>query len=213
MSRATRPKTGTLARRTICSAIVAAALTLAAGVGRAAESDWHSAILPQDFDRLENLDEAIHQGNSQAAARPGPEWLLVSELLAASSLTIATESLIGDYLCRTIKVGGITDLTVYGFFRCRIRTSADGLMIEKLTGSQRLSGMLYRDGERRFVLLAGSTVNDEPQRPYSALDRPPRLPDDYDVVGFLERIAANRLRLIQPWPNFESVYDLMELVR
>ena len=35
---------------------------------------------------------------------------------------------------------------------------------------------------------------------------------DRDVAGYVERIGANRWRLVMPEPHFESQLDVMELV-
>jgi hypothetical protein len=36
--------------------------------------------------------------------------------------------------------------------------------------------------------------------------------EDRDVAGFVERVGANRWRLVMPKPHFESIMDVMELV-
>ncbi|NGP16708.1 DUF4893 domain-containing protein [Devosia chinhatensis] len=46
----------------------------------------------------------------------------------------------GTYQCRTLKLGGLLPLTVYGYFDCDV--SGDGSRIEKVSGSQRFTGTL-----------------------------------------------------------------------
>jgi hypothetical protein len=36
---------------------------------------------------------------------------------------------------------------------------------------------------------------------------------DADLVGVLTQPAPNRLRIILPFPRYESIYDVMELTR
>jgi hypothetical protein len=127
-------------------------------------------------------------------------------------MPLALERLAGNWRCRTIKVGEI--LVVYSWFKCRIAATADGLRLEKISGSQRLSGALYPDGPTRLVLLGAGTVNDEPPVPYSALARAGEPADpDADMVGVLTQPTPDRLRIVFPFPRYESIYDVMELKR
>jgi hypothetical protein len=116
----------------------------------------------------------------------------------------------GDYLCRTIKLGGqneaLPDWAVYPQYRCRIRESGGRLTFARLGGSQRPVGSLYPGGMRRMIFLGSMAVGDERQAlPYSG-------DADRDMAGILERIGDNRWRLVFPRPTFESIIDVVELV-
>jgi hypothetical protein len=102
----------------------------------------------------------------------------------------------------------------YGWFKCRITAGPDGLLLEKISGSQRLTGYLYPDGPSRLILLGAATVNDQRPLPYSVLANEADLADlDADLVGVLTQPAPDRLRILFPWPHYESIYDVMELTR
>jgi hypothetical protein len=177
-------------------------------------ADWQTIITPEDRDRLDRLTEAVKEGDARAAAsNPAPEDVsTLRAVLDPPETPIAAEQLAGDWRCRTIKVGDI--LVVYGWFKCRITAGADGLLLEKISGSQRLTGYLYGDGPSRLILLGAATVNDQRPLPYSALANEADLADlDADLVGVLTQPAPHRLRILFPWPHYESIYDVMELMR
>ena len=117
----------------------------------------------------------------------------------------------GDYRCRTVKLGsqGGEDglgYVVYSWFACRIEQTPAGLKFSKLTGSQRPSGLLFPENDRRMVLLGSMALADEP--PANSYGQRP----DRDLVAVLERIGERRWRLALPWPQNESNLDLIELV-
>ncbi len=185
-------------------------LTAAAAVA----ADWQTIITAEDRDRLDRLAEAIAEGDARASAsNPAPEDVeTLRAVLDRPDAPIAAGTLAGDWRCRTIKVGDIP--VVYGWFKCRIAAGDDGLLLEKISGSQRLTGHLYADGPSRLILLGAATVNDERPLPYSALANEADLADlDADLVGVLTQPAPNRLRVLFPWPHYESIYDVMELTR
>jgi hypothetical protein len=193
---------------------LAALLTIVLVPASALAADWQAIITPDDRDRLDHLAEAINEGDAQSAAsNPAPEDVrTLRGVLDPPDAPIATDRLAGDWRCRTIKVGDI--LVVYGWFGCRIIADADGLRLAKISGSQRLAGYLYPDGPSRLILLGASTVNDEPPLPYSGLANEADLAElDADVVGVLTQPAPNRLRILFPFPRYESIYDVMELMR
>jgi hypothetical protein len=189
--------------------------TLFAGqVAHAEEPGWRQVIAPPDQDRLDRLAEAIREGDSRAAASdPAAEDLaLLRSILDPADQPIIAEALLGDWRCRTVKIGDI--LVAYAPFKCRIKLVGGALFLEKISGSQRVSGELYADGDARLILLGAATVNDEPKRTYSPIAGEADLADpQMDVVGVLTQYAPERLRIVFPWPHVESIYDVMALSR
>jgi hypothetical protein len=177
-------------------------------------ADWKATITPADRGRLNQLAESIKQGDAAAAAsNPAPaDTKVLRAILDPPDRPIAIDRLAGNWRCRTVKVGEI--LVVYSWFKCCIAATADGLLLEKISGSQRLSGTLYADGPTRLILLGAGTVNDDSPVPYSALagEGDPADPDA-DMVGVLTQPALDRLRIVFPFPRYESIYDVMELKR
>jgi hypothetical protein len=123
------------------------------------------------------------------------------------------ESLIGDWKCRTMKLGGPTALTVYTNFNCRFSVGETGFDFEKLSGSQRTRGTIQlRDGRAIYVGVG-----------FVAGEAPPAyadLPDDFQSdgkvqtqVAVFERVSPTRARLMFPSPAVESNFDILELTR
>lgn len=116
----------------------------------------------------------------------------------------------GDYRCRTVKLGakaaGGLDYVAYPYFRCRVASDENGVMLAKLTGSQRVSGTIYSSDTSRAVFLGTIALGDERSAMRYGRDA------TRDVAGWVERIAPQRWRLAQPYPAFESTLDVLELV-
>jgi hypothetical protein len=180
----------------------------------AAAADWQAIITAEDRGRLDRLAESIRKGDAIAAAShpAAADTNALRAILDPPDTRVAADRLAGNWRCRTIKVGDI--LVVYAWFKCRIAATAGGLRLEKISGSQRLSGTLYADGPTRLILLGAGTVNDDPPVPYSALAGEGGPVDtDADMVGVLTQPAPDRLRIVFPFPHYESIYDVMELKR
>ena len=93
-------------------------------------------------------------------------------------------------------------------FACRIDANDDGDVVSlvKLDGSQRPVGTIYADTDSRAVFLGTMELGDE--------KRPMRYGRDAsrDMAGLIERIGTRRWRVVLPYPRFESVLDVVELV-
>ena len=184
----------------------------ASGGGGRILPDWRSAITSHDRDRLNRVDAAWDLALEQARRQEGSGDLastgrLIDPNAALSDVTPP----VGDYRCRTVKLGsqGGEDglgYVVYSWFACRIEQTPAGLKFSKLTGSQRPSGLLFPENDRRMVLLGSMALADEP--PANSYGQRP----DRDLVAVLERIGERRWRLALPWPQNESNLDLIELV-
>ena len=111
-----------------------------------------------------------------------PELEQLELSLAQPVVAVDEKGLLGDWKCRS------TQADQYGIYRypnfqCRIRRTDRGLFLEKTSGSQRVSGYLFREGTQRYVFLGGATVNDEPQVAFSGLAH--GAPAESDVVALL----------------------------
>lgn len=116
----------------------------------------------------------------------------------------------GNYRCRTYKLGakgtGMRDFTAYPWFDCRIADEGNVRSFHKITGSQRPTGLLFTDSPARNIFLGTLVLGDEtsPLRYGTDASR--------DMAGYLERIGEKRWRLVFPYPRFESLLDVVELV-
>ena len=185
-------------RRTLNAVLIAAAILIPA----AAQADWTNEASSFDQMRLARIDEARSRGlaESDGAAR---------EALNAPA---TGGSITGNYRCRTIKLGGMTPTMTYSWFRCRVTDEGGMLRFEKISGSQRMAGTLYPEGNG-YVYLGASWVKGEHPHRYSgngASVGAPATPDDQ--VGRMTA-TANGARLEMPFPVQESVFDVVELRR
>ena len=88
-----------------------------------------------------------------------------------------------------------------------------GFVIEKTTGSQRLTGRIdLIDG--RMVLTGTGYVDGTAPVPYA--DLPPENASDgtlWPVVGIAEQPDPDRIRILMPQPVLESDLDILDLRR
>lgn len=183
----------------------------AGGSSGAVLRDWRGVVTTADRDRYQRRDAAWRLALEQARRQPGSGDLdALGELIDPDAARPGVLPPPGDYRCRTVKLGsqGGEDglgYVVYGWFACRIETSAQGLKFVKLTGSQRPSGLLFPENDRAMVMLGSMALAQEPAA--NAYGRNP----ERDLVAVLERIGEARWRLVLPWPRNESNLDLIEL--
>ena len=114
--------------------------------------------------------------------------------------------LTGDWQCRTIKSGGIAELIVYGWFRCRVTDDGSGWMLTKLSGSQRTTGRFYDDGHARLIYLGSLSVNDEPAKPYGS-------GPGSDQIGYAYRTGGEAWRIEFPAPYYDSAFGILQFRR
>ena len=186
----------------------AALLTLSS----AAQAGWQEDAAPFDVNRISKLDESRAEG--LAAAQAGSDMTTIHAVLDPAPEAIGEGALAGKWRCRTIKLGGLTPDVVYGWFNCRISHRDGGLFFEKITGSQRVAGMLYPRDAGGYVLLGALSVGNEPPHRYSGNHESAgagATPDD--AVGVLSATGANHARIEFPYPVQESTFDVIELKR
>ena len=184
---------------------------LAAGGGAAARPptaiDWRALIRPHDRERLRDwrtiwITALANARAGGAAGRIAAEGIL----LQPDAAIVPPEAPDGAYRCRMIKLGAAQPgAAVYSALpptMCRI---ADG-RFSMTGGLQRPAGRLWRLDGLRLVFLGAVALGDES----GALDygRDP----DRDATGVLERIGAERWRLVLPKPQWQSQLDVIELV-
>ncbi len=174
--------------------------------------DWRGFVTAGDRDRYQRREAAWRLALEQARRQPGSGDLVsLGNLIDADAAITPVAPPVGDYRCRTVKLGsqgGDEGLgyVVYGWFACRIETSPGGLKFTKRTGSQRPAGLLFPETEDRMILLGSMALASETAA-NSYGQRP-----DRDIIAVLERIGDARWRLVIPWPQNESNLDLIELV-
>ncbi|KNG95212.1 DUF4893 domain-containing protein [Pseudaestuariivita atlantica] len=172
-------------------------------------------LRPADIPRYERNDLLL--GNALRGALNNGAPSDVALLVEAMRGGPGPVSPVGDWKCRTMKLGDILPLVVYGNFRCRITEVERGhWRLEKLTGSQRTSGDLWETEGAVEYYGVGYVLNG-PSASYDTL--PPESQEPVNpgqtvaVIGFFEQMGENRARLLQPDPILESDYDILYLTR
>lgn len=191
-------------------AVLGAALLMIAGGAVAADrADWQRVATKADRARLRRWHDAWVEAMAQVRASEHVGAAVALGALADGDRALADPNLPdGDYRCRTIKLGakGLTQLryVAYPFFRCRVSEGSSRLV--KLDGSQRIAGRLYADTDARAVFLGTLMLADETRPLAYGRDRA------RDVVGIVERVGPERWRISMPYPAYESLLDVMEIV-
>ncbi len=178
--------------------------------------DWRTVMMADDAERIANLDSAWREGLAEArASEDGAEVAALGALVDPdAALTGRLQPPPGQYRCRSIRFGTQSGIGLsyiaYPFFRCSVELTAGGdLVLTKITGSQRTRGLLYPDGDlNRLVYIGAQSWGDSEPGYFEYGELPER-----NHVGVLERIGAQRWRLVIPWPRQESKLEIIELVR
>lgn len=178
---------------------------------KSAVADWKRVVTPEDLDRLRNwrvafvraLEEARASGQGDKIAREGA--LLVPD---ASLDNVGLVS--GRYRCRVIKLGsvvsGVAAYTPYPAFDCLVNDEGEVSSFAKIGGSQRPVGLMFDDGNARKIFLGTMMFGDE-TRPLEYGRDATR-----DMAGAVQRVGERRWRMILPYPRFESLMDVVELI-
>ena len=197
-------------------ALAGALLVLGAAAMPAAASDdvpadWHKVATAADRGRLRNWRQAWNDALAKARAAGHGRAIAAQGVLFDPDRELAgARPPAGDYRCRVFKLGaqrpGNRDFAVFPAFRCRIDPEGQALSFYKIGGAQRPVGLVFDDGRYRQVFLGTLMLGDE------------RSPIDYgrdgsrDMAGLIERVGPQRWRLVLPYPRFESLLDVIELV-
>jgi hypothetical protein len=170
---------------------------------------WQEVVTPEDRVRLRDWRTAFTRALEQARAANHAAEIESEGALLDPDAAIGGPVPDGDYRCRVIKVGakspGMLEYIAYPGFKCRIE-QGKAQRFTKLTGSQRHVGLVYPADQLHQVFLGTLVLGDETQAYQYGRD------PDRDVAGWIERIGENRWRLVLPYPHYESLLDVIELV-
>lgn len=174
-------------------------------------TDWHRVVTAADRTRLRGwrdawvtaLAKARASGNSAAIDAEGA---LFDPDRALDKATPPS----GRYRCRVFKLGAngtaMRDFTPYPAADCRIDDEGEVSSLYRVGGAQRPTGLLFDDGPARDVFLGTLVLGDETKPLEYGLDT------SRDMAGVVERIGDRRWRLVLPYPRYESILDVVELV-
>jgi hypothetical protein len=182
-----------------------AALALPTG-SALADGVVQKLMTPADKARLQQYDAARKSALEEAKAGDTAEFAAIDALLRKPLLSTPDFDLGGEWRCRTIKMGGISPLVVYDWFKCRVSDDGAGWMLEKTSGSQRTTGRFYDDGQQRMIYLGQFFVAGDQPQPYGS-------GTESDQVGYALRTGDKEWRIEFPQPHYESNFDILEFKR
>lgn len=173
--------------------------------------DWRSVVTRGDMDRLHGWRDAFVAALGQARTRGFDSAIAREGVLLQPDAALADVAMPGGrYRCRTIKLGakasGNLPYVAYPAFDCFVTEEGEVASFAKLSGSQRPVGLVFPGDTRRRIFVGTLMLGDERQALDYGRDA------DRDMVGTFERIGEKRWRLVLPYPRFESLTDVVELV-
>jgi hypothetical protein len=172
-----------------------------------ADGEFDKLITPADRQRMEKYGDTRKEALDEArAGGSADELATLDKVVNAQPQAWSGFDMTGNWQCRTIKVGGISPLVVYGWFRCRVSDHGSGWTLEKASGSQRTKGRFFDDGDKRLTYLGSFYVDGEAVTPYG------RGPDS-DQFGYVFRTGTKAFRIELPAPRHESKLDILEFRR
>lgn len=182
----------------------------------APQADWREVAAPYDIERIE-ANEADFGRMLELARRAGSEadQAELARILADLPQPFAGADITGRWQCRTVRfTEDPARLRIYDWFDCQITALSNGLLLEKLTGSELSGGYLYPDGETRLIYLGYRHGRAEPARDYDGPEGPEgKVPENRDDPGILTLRGDDRLLLVKPAPVVDSDYDILEFRR
>lgn len=191
----------------ITTVIMPAALFLSLAMPAQADGEMDKIITAADKGRLARFAATKFEALAEARKGGDPaEFAALGETLAKPELAFNDFDMTGNWQCRTTKVGGISPLVVYGWFRCRVTDDGSGWVLEKRSGSQRTKGRFYTVSDTRLAYLGVGYVNDDPAPPYGQGPAS-------DQAGYATRTGPNEWRIEFPAPAYESKLDILEFRR
>ncbi len=177
-----------------------------------AAASWRNVATSADRKRIHDWREAWTRALTEARTDHKAEIDKEGALLDPDAALAGAVPPPGLYRCRTIKLGarspGMLTYVDYPAFACRIGPAGAGNSMDftKTGGSQRPVGRLFPDTARRMVFLGTLQLADERGVLRYGHD------GERDLAGTVERIGPRRWRLILPFPRFESLLDVIEIV-
>ena len=195
---------------TVLLAGCAAAKGPLAVAAASSEPDWHDVATDDDQQRLRGWRDAwISATDAVREAGDGAMLDRDQALFDADRALNKVAPPPGDYRCRWTKLGaatkGVAAFTAYAAVPCRMKAVGSLLRFQFLAGPQRPHGLIFPDEPNREIFLGTLELGDERRALEYGRD------EKRDMAGYVERIGADRWRLILPQPHFESLFDVIEI--
>lgn len=184
-----------------------ALLAILASTPALATGEIEGLITKADRERLTKFDDTRAEALKEARASSNAgEVATLEQVIAPAPATWTDFDMTGDWQCRTIKTGGLSQLIVYGWFKCKVTDDGSGWTLTKLTGSQKTKGRFFTDRDTRLTYLGSYAVNNDPFPKYGA-------GPETDQVGYAFKATDTSWRIEFPAPYYESKMDILEFKR
>ncbi|MFI0846793.1 DUF4893 domain-containing protein [Mesorhizobium sp. IMUNJ 23232] len=184
----------------------AAALALLCALPAFATGEIVNLITAADKKRLDEYGQTRLAALAEARKGEPADVAVLDALVAKRMISFQDFDMTGNWQCRTIKAGGLAELVVYGWFKCRVTDNGSGWMLEKLSGSQRTAGRFFDDGAKRLIYLGSGFIGGERIKLYG--NGP-----ETDQAGYAFRTGPSEWRIEFPAPQYESKLDILEFKR
>lgn len=172
-----------------------------------ATGEIESIITDADRERLAAFEETKEQAVEEAREGGSAQDLAILDgILSAEHISFSGFDMTGKWQCRTIKVGGLAKLVVYGWFDCEVTDDGSGWFLRKLSGSQRTQGRFFTDSDTRLTYLGAGSINDEKAPPYGS-------GPESDQAGYAFRTGEEEWHIAFPAPHYESKFDILQFRR
>lgn len=176
-----------------------------------AVSGWQQMATDPDRARLRDWRKAWMEGLAGArASGSGPAIAAQGALFDPDRALDGAVPPAGRYRCRVFKLGAngtaMRAFTSYPDFACTIEDKGEVSNFTKLDGAQRPAGVIFHDSQTKAIFLGTLSLGDETSAMQYGRDHA------RDMAGFVERVGPNRWRLVLPYPAYESLIDVIELV-
>jgi hypothetical protein len=170
-----------------------------------AANELTETLTPTDIARLSEFQSARAEAIAIAKREGAPEDVgRLNGILAGEEQPVRGLDIRGDYRCRVTKLAGFSSLVIYDWFRCRIGEDDIGYRLQKLTGSQLVSGHFIDDSETSLIFYGADYYSDEEPKSYNS-------DPERNTVGRFVKVGERRYRLEFPLPFLESKFDILEL--
>jgi len=187
-------------------AFALAALLALSAASALADGVVQKLMTAADKARIEAYEETRRAALAEAKGAGHAQLGELDALLAKPLLSLPDFDLGGEWRCRTTKLGGLSTLVVYGWFKCRVSDDGSGWKLEKLSGSQRTTGHFYDDSQTRSIYLGSFSIAGDKPKPYGS-------GPESDQIGYAFRTGPAEWRIEFPAPQYESKLDILEFRR
>ena len=174
--------------------------------GDETEKEWAVMAQAGDTDKILECFKTVEAANG--VKREDDEYVReiqrLQKILNLKKEKITKKDLLGLRKVRSIQVGRL-GVFKYPYFNCRFKEKEAGLFFEKITGSQRRSGIVFVDEPTQWVFLGGWSVNDNRQHRYSSLIG--SKVTAHDSVGIFVKRGG---RILAIFPGGAGTYEVYE---